>query len=201
MVIYVLEGSAKVTALDEWVFAPAGTRVRIEIDGARTATGTPVGPEPYDDAYLSRLPTQAMERDVEITESLTEEEIEIQRDNTVPLSGSWTWTFQSGSMRCPEPYTQYDSDDPPGRSGVQNLVIDEFGESIRYIFDDGVGGGIERSSPGVYMYGYSAPYGGGGVMFFQVISPTEMVHVRRGTIALMPERVLCNTYGLSTWRM
>jgi len=75
MIVTVVEGQATVTALGTTVVAPAGTRVRIPLDGNRAASGPPVGPEPYDAAGLAALPLVLLPDVITVAASLTEDEI------------------------------------------------------------------------------------------------------------------------------
>jgi uncharacterized protein YgiM (DUF1202 family) len=54
--INLLEGTALVEAGESIVFVPEGTRARVRLNNEGRATGTPIGPDPYDDHAMAVLP-------------------------------------------------------------------------------------------------------------------------------------------------
>ncbi len=64
LVIYVLEGSARVEAFGAAATVPAGSVVRVPLDGNGTASGPPGTPEAFDAASLAALPVGLLDRAV-----------------------------------------------------------------------------------------------------------------------------------------
>ncbi|MBC7813548.1 MAG: SH3 domain-containing protein [Burkholderiales bacterium] len=73
MIISVIEGHARATAFGVSVVAPAGTRIRVPMNGRPAASGPPVGPESYGD--LGPLPVDNLAEPIEIAEPLPESEL------------------------------------------------------------------------------------------------------------------------------
>lgn len=92
MLINVVEGQAQVTVQNITVTAPAGTRVRVPLDANGLASGTPIGPEPYDASALQVLPVTLLNQPIAIAPALTEDEITALGDSLVPTSGTWLST-------------------------------------------------------------------------------------------------------------
>jgi hypothetical protein len=77
MTVSVIEGRARIEALGTAVTAPAGTRVRVPLDGDGIASGEPERLEAYVEAELAALPVGLGVFDpVEVAPALTEAEIE-----------------------------------------------------------------------------------------------------------------------------
>ncbi len=86
MIVTVVEGSARVAAQGQSVFVPAGTLVRIPMNGNNQASGPPSAPESYDALSLIALPIGNLPNLITIAEGLTEEEI---AEATTNIDGVW----------------------------------------------------------------------------------------------------------------
>jgi uncharacterized protein YgiM (DUF1202 family) len=78
MEISTLEGGARVTSEGETRTIPAGSQAEIPLDEDFVADGEPSEIESYaDDETLEYLPVDALEREIEIEDPLTEEQLEL----------------------------------------------------------------------------------------------------------------------------
>jgi hypothetical protein len=66
MTVYVVEGSAQITAFDESYRAVAGTKISLPLDDDLSPAGPPRPPVAYDPAEVAALPLNLLERDIEI---------------------------------------------------------------------------------------------------------------------------------------
>jgi hypothetical protein len=86
----VVEHEATVSSDGTARFVPAGSRVRVPLDGLE-ADGPPSEPEPYNNADLAALPVRHIPRTITVAPALTQAEIDALA-LTLPVSGSWLYT-------------------------------------------------------------------------------------------------------------
>jgi uncharacterized protein YgiM (DUF1202 family) len=78
MEISTIEGGARVTSEGETQIIPAGTQAEIPLDENFVADGEPSEIESYeDDEWIDNLPIEALEREIEIEQPLSQEELEL----------------------------------------------------------------------------------------------------------------------------
>jgi len=76
MTMAVVEGEGTLTASDVTVVVPAGSQSSVPLDEKGEPAGPPTTPEPYDEDKMNRLPITPLEEDIEIADSLTQEELD-----------------------------------------------------------------------------------------------------------------------------
>jgi hypothetical protein len=158
MLIYVIEGQAWVEAQGGLVYAPAGTLVRVPLNGNGVAAGAPIGPLPYVTANLAALPIRILEQPITVAPSLTPAQITALSDPLLPSEG--TWDFALVSTDC------------EGAS-VENTEFEVTVEDDGALFNLGAIP-YTRTAPGVYGYGYT---GQTGIVYngtMQVLNPATM---------------------------
>jgi uncharacterized protein YraI len=158
MHIYVIEGQSWVQARGTIVYAPAGTMVRVPLDGNGVAAGTPVGPQSYANVDLAALPVRILEQPVTIAPALTQAQIASISDPLTPAPGNWEMVIASNTC-------EGGSAEPVEVA----LTVENNGAAFN------LGAALyTRSAPGVYRYGYT---GQTGIIYsgtIQVQSPETM---------------------------
>ncbi len=86
MTVAVVDGRARVTAQGQSVLVPAGTLVRIPMNGNNQASGPPSAPESYDALSLTSLPIGNLPSLITVAEGLTEEEL---AEAAASIDGLW----------------------------------------------------------------------------------------------------------------
>jgi uncharacterized protein YraI len=102
MTISVVEGQGAVTAAGTTMNVPAGTRVRVPLDNTLSPSGTPIGPEPYEDAHLAVLPIGLLTETITTAPALSANAIATAAAEIQPLPGIWTSSADvvNASIEC-----------------------------------------------------------------------------------------------------
>ena len=99
MLVYTLEGQARVEAFEKEVLVPAGAQTSIPLDGTGNASDVPSDPEPLNAEATQGIPVDVLVEEIIVAEPLTVEEIveivEAANEYTVFL-GNWSATDFDG---------------------------------------------------------------------------------------------------------
>lgn len=93
LVVNVIEGTAKVTALDETQVAYAGTSISVPLDAELGASEPPTEAEPFDPDAVQSLPLELLKREVTVPDPLDPA-------SGVPLAGSWQFAANVSQTQC-----------------------------------------------------------------------------------------------------
>ena len=181
MIVNILEGSARVEALGAAQYVPAGTRVRVPLDSNLVAASGPTPPEPYDYARMALLPVGNLDKEIAVSDALTQAEIDTlltapvvpdEAENFTIQGGNWTYTYNTVEQLTP---TRHENCyvPPVGLIGPFLIVItpNEDQSSLHIAYKGFPTWTIQR----VQGMTYSSTLPSGSIMTLTYTSPTTLV--------------------------
>ena len=127
MTITLIEGSADITVNRRSLTVPAGTYVEIPLtDDGRAPLDTQLELQSYDRETLEALPLSLLEREIEIAEPLTAEEIDALSPQ-IPVGGAYIGNGRILEACAGDPFWQVRD---PGNGINFTVVVNDNGESV-----------------------------------------------------------------------
>lgn len=141
MTVSVVEGQAEVSASGVTRIVPAGSRVRIPLDGNRAASGPPGEVEPYTGRDIQGLPVGILDRVITVAASILE--VEATAEATTEVAGNTPQEAILTPGRWQVMGEWLDCDVPPGQTVT--LPVDSI-----FVVDNNAGTLVIRASQGEF---------------------------------------------------